>query len=91
MGLCLLPLIKSTRENLDGTTKIPFYDKTYDDMNFISYAWHYLKFGLGCILNLTSVSQFDGNEEEYRIYTNEGECSNSWLYIFGYTISLFVI
>ena len=60
-------------------------------MNFIAYAWNYLKFGLGCILNLTSVSQFGGDSKEYGIYTNEGECDNSWLYIFGYTITLFVI
>ena len=60
-------------------------------MNFIAYAWNYLKLGLGCILNVTSVSQFAGGEAEYLVYTNHGECSNSWLYIFGYTISLFVI
>jgi hypothetical protein len=52
-------------------------------MGAMSYASKYVGLGLQCIV-------YNNNEEETR-ENNYNGCQDSWIYIFGYTISLFVI
>lgn len=47
---------------------------------------NYIYYGLGCAFGTRD--QKDPKSDKFR---NDGDCDNSWLFIIGYTISLFVI
>ena len=48
----------------------------------LEFAWDNIKLGFKCICNV------DGDDT---LALNDGTCQNSWLYILGYTLSLFII
>ena len=83
MGILLLPMIKITRENIEATD--PFHEPEYANMNYIKYSIKYMYYGLGCIFGYIKPEMFNGDENRYNAYTNDGECSYSIWYIFGYT------
>jgi hypothetical protein len=53
-------------------------------MNIFEYAGVYIKHGIICIFDGSSLSDDDK-------WSNSGECSGSWFYVILYTVSLFVI
>lgn len=57
-------------------------------MGVFEYAKNYIGFGFACILNIRGYPYDEGEKD---IYTNHGQCDNTWLAILGYTISLFII
>ena len=82
VGLLLLPFIKMTqgRNGVDS----PFYGEYFDHLNVFAYAGQYAKYGLMCAFSI------DQGSLDHK-FTNDGECHNSWVFILGYTASLFVI
>ena len=87
LGLLFLPFIKATRPHLPLSE--PFQGQKYVNMNYFEYAKEYIGFGFACMFNIKSYPYQDENEK--KIYTNDGQCDNSWMAILGYTISLFII
>lgn len=51
-------------------------------MGFWQYAGTYANYGFRCIFNL---------EKADNVFSNYGDCHNSWIFILGYTMSLFII
>ena len=78
----MLPFIKMTQGS--SAPESPFYGEHYDNLNVFAYAGQYAKYGLMCAFSI----QQDTLESKF---TNGGECQNSWVFILGYTASLFVI
>lgn len=81
-------MIKFTRESI--TDSDPFHEVEYEKVDNFTYAYYYLYYGFGCILNYLNIAMFD-KVSQLDIYNNFGECHNSLFYIIGYTLSLFVI
>lgn len=81
VALIGLPFIKGTQsENMDDS---PFHGPEFDDLSYLAYAGQYIKYGMSCVFAHKS-SQDDK-------FYNYGECDTSFLSIFLYALSLFVI
>lgn len=52
-------------------------------MNWFEYMCSYISYGFGCV--------FSSGADTTDKFKNEGECNDSWVFIIGYTLSLFVI
>uniref|UniRef100_A0A7S3IV51 Uncharacterized protein n=1 Tax=Strombidium inclinatum TaxID=197538 RepID=A0A7S3IV51_9SPIT len=79
--VCLaMPFVKITQPQ--ATDNSPFADEKFDKMPIFEYAKYYLVYGFQCLFDV-------GGTET--IENNMGECQGSWIYVLGYTISLFVI
>ena len=59
----------------------------------LEYAWDQLRYGFACILNTNNDcdQEDESNISDDCKYLNNGHCKNSWVYIIGYTLSLFII
>lgn len=79
IGIIAIPMVKLTQ--FKTTEDSPFYNDS--ELSAMSYASKYVSQGIKCIAH-------DKNEAA-DMTNNYKDCENSWLYIFGYTISLFVI
>ena len=89
IGVLLLFFVKLTRPaEIDKSQ--PFHGAKYEQMNFITYAYHYVVYSFDCIFNVRGPEDFS-NPAEYDKFTNSGECDGSIWYVLGYTMSLFVI
>ena len=82
IGILLLPFIKMTQGS--NPEYSPFYGPHFDNLNVFAYAGEYVKYGLMCVFGIHQ----DTLDPKF---TNDGECHNSWVFILGYTASLFLI
>ena len=81
ISILFLPLIKITQsKNLEDS---PFFGQKYDKMPIWDYTRDYMKYGLECSFATTASSDDK--------WMNYGECNFAWLFILGYSGSLFVI
>jgi predicted small integral membrane protein len=83
LSLCLIPIIKMTQSRTLEDS--PFFGEKYEDMNFLQYSFEYTKFGLMCFMGIKP------SDENHGKFYNDGQCSNVWVYLIGYTASLFII
>jgi len=86
IGLITLPCIKITQSSAHKDPDSPFGSEEFDDMGWIKYMGQYVYYGLACVFN-----SLDTEEAKDNLFLNKGECDNSWVFIIGYTLSLFVI
>ena len=80
VGIVGLPLLKITQSTNEEDS--PFFGDKYKNMGFLKFAATYTDYGFSCILNL---------EKEDNVFSNYGDCHNGWIFVFGYTVSLFII
>ena len=50
--------------------------------------WEYIYYGMGCVFDSVDAEQDKKDNNKFRNY---GECDDTWVFIIGYTLSLFVI
>ena len=81
IGILAIPMIKMTQFKSEDDVNSPFYH--LKDKGAMSYARKYVTLGLQCIAH--------NYDEEENLENNYKGCQDSWIYILGYTISLFVI
>jgi hypothetical protein len=81
IGILAIPMLKLTQFKAEDDPLSPFKDDK--DLGVMSYASKYVVQGLQCIAH--------DKEAESTLDNNYKGCSDSWIYIIGYTISLFVI
>jgi hypothetical protein len=81
IGILAIPMVKLTQFKSIDDANSPFKDDK--EMGAMSYASKYVSLGLQCIAH--------NYEEEESLENNYKGCQDSWIYILGYTMSLFVI
>lgn len=81
IGILAIPMVKLTQYKNKNNDNSPFQHD--EDTGAMSYASKYVSLGLQCIAH--------NYDEEENLENNYKGCQDSWIYILGYTISLFVI
>ena len=79
-----MPCIQWSQSTSSDDKESPWADSKFDNMNWFVYMLNYISYGFGCVFS----SGGDSGTDKFK---NEGECDWSWVYIIGYTLSLFVI
>ena len=86
--IIFLPFIKLITPVLSPND--PFSDPKYMKLPLFKFAGKYISLGSACLLDYYRTYQYD-DDEERRIYSNDGQCSMTLPAIIGYTIALFII